>query len=190
MPIRGIPETCTSILRVFLNKDEFIRTVRNSGNYYYKHIKYPRIRIVLDQKNKAITFRREYSTQYGTRKESIILNYKTKEICKLYTEPTLFHGDPRCRKYMLVINEDQHFQQSLIEDKYYPTFEDMNVINDLYLYFLNDTYIWSNELKVKADARRTESAKAWDKNHKNWVRQLMINKNKKSIDNDESNNQS
>lgn len=179
MPIRGIPQTCTEILRLFLSHDDFTRTVRQKGIYYYRHNKYPRVRILMDQKNKTLTLRREYSTEYGARKESIIYNYKTKEISKLYSEPMIHNSEYRCRKYTLLYEEDKHFQQSLLDDKYYPTFEDMMVINNLYLRYFEDSYNWSHELKVKADARRAESAKAWEENQNNWIRQLMIEKNKR-----------
>lgn len=179
MPIRGIPQTCTEILRLFLYHYDFSRTVRQKGIYYYRHNNYPRVRILMDQKNKTLTLRREYSTDYGTRRESIIYNYKTKEIAKLYSEPMINSAENRCRKYTLLYEEDKHFQQSLLEDKYYPSFEDMKVIDNLYLRYLNESYTWCNELKVKADARRAESAKAWEENQKNWIRQIVINKRKK-----------
>lgn len=162
MPISGIQETCTDILKRYSTED-FERTTRNRGKYYYRHRKYTRLRVIYDTVKNNITFRKELPVQGGTRFDSIIYRFDTGTILKMYEENTTisstYRQHKKCTDYPFCSSSDSHFQESLMHDKFFPTLDDMIKMDLLQKEFSTDIVNWAAEMEAKKKNIKKKNSK-------------------------------
>lgn len=159
--IKMIPCKAASILRN-ISRKKMRRTKRQNGVNYYRGKLHDSLRVIHDTKNLTIEFRRELKVSYGVRSESLTYDYKNGILYKEFQEPSNYNANFRKVQYPFITDESQHFMQSLMEDKYFPTLEDFVMMEQMAADFRLDHIDWCNEIRENEKKRNRESWEKWD----------------------------
>lgn len=157
--LRGTPSTAKALLRN-ITPESMKRTNNNQGNFYYRGIVYDSLRVILDTNNKIISFQRDLRVSGGTRRESLRYNFEEMTLCKTFKEPEFIPGVEREHMYPFALDEEFHFMENTIQDKFFPLHEDYVKMETLKDYFIEDVYKWIKE--------RDQAHK--DRRHASWVK--------------------
>lgn len=144
-----------------ISRKSMKRTSRQKGIYYYRGKKYESLRVIFDTNDKTIKFIRELNCEYGTRHESLTYHYHKGIVVKEFHERSAY--DPKWRKveYPFILDEGEHFTQSLVLDQYFPELEDFVKMDEMRREFQQDTFDWDKTLYQRKCQREKESAKKW-----------------------------
>lgn len=138
------------------------RTSRSKTRHYYRGKLHDSLRVIYDYGEKTIQFIRELKCSYGMRHESLTYHYSKGIVVKQFHEPSAYNADFRAVEYPFIINEAEHFTQSLVLDQYFPELEDFVKMKEMLAEFQQDSYDWDNEMYANKCKRQRESAKKWE----------------------------
>lgn len=154
MPIRGKPDSTEEILKNF-NFNDFNRTTRQNGTYYYRHKMYDSLRIKFTKT--YLMLERTLTHSPGNRTEQLIYHYDKHKLTKTYTQYEIYNNPHRSYVYDFMYSAEEQFQRSTIENQYFPTFQDFEKILSIKELCVLDSFEWNAELERKATIRRKES---------------------------------
>lgn len=169
--IKMIPSSIKTLLRN-ISRKTMKRTTRQSGKYYYRGKTKDCLRVIVDVRKGAITFKRELKCSYGVRHDYITYSIKTNTILKEFHEPSAYDADFRAVEYPLIVDESENFMQSLVHDKYFPSHEDCATIIALKDEFFEDVKAWAKELQENKTRRIQESNAKWQKKQELFFQEL------------------
>lgn len=165
MPIRNIPDTVYEVIKnIDFNSME--RTKRSKGIYYYRDKVYNNRKVVINISHHTITFKRELPN--ATRLDELIYNYSSETLQKNFWQWSYKAKIQSSSTYGFYLNEEQHFMQSTVEDKFFPTHHDYVMIDELKTIFLKDVAEWITSSSENNKKRKQERMDAWDKVKANW----------------------
>lgn len=137
------------------------RTSRMKSKHYYRGRQHDSLRVIYDYAEKTIQFIRELNCSYGLRHESLTYHYSKGIVVKEFHERSSYEPKWRKVEYPFIIDEAEHFTQSLILDQYFPELEDFVKMKEMLAEFKQDSYDWDNEMYANKCKRRKESALKW-----------------------------
>ena len=155
MPIKNVPSTVSELLER-CNTD-YKRSSHQKGNFYYKHKTYDSRRITFKFPEKKFII----SSVYNGRKEILEYHYQKGILIKYFHENGWYINPYRQKEYTFFKDEDKYFQESLLQDKYFPTFADMQMIEQLLDYYRQDTFNWIRENERKREQRYHDNYKKY-----------------------------
>lgn len=159
--IKMKPCRATTILRNISFK-KMKRTSRSKSRHYYRGKVHDSLRVIYDYSTSTIQFIRELKCSYGLRHESLTYHFKKGIVVKEFHEPSAYDADWRKVEYPFILDESNHFTQSLIQDMYFPELEDFVKMNEMLKEFKQDSYDWEHEMYANKCKRNAESAKKWE----------------------------
>ena len=156
---KDMPRTTSEILDYF-DMSTIQRTVRNTGTYFYKLVSDGVVLVMHYDTNipelNLCLYEKIEDRNYV---ECLVLNLKEKTLVKQYRISGT-RTDWAYRQYPIIVDEDEHFQQMLFEDQYFPSAEEFEKIIDFSNVVLYDIQQWSKELAQK---KRERDIKNWNK---------------------------
>lgn len=156
---KDIPRTTSEILD-FINMYTIQRTCRQLGKYFYKQV-CDNIVVLMhyDTTIPSLNVSVYEAIQDRNFVDSLVVNLKEKTLVKQFRISGT-RTDWSYRQYPIIVDEDEHFQQMLLLDKYYPSHEEFVKLLDFSEAVLYDLKKWSAEL---AEKKRDRDIKNWNK---------------------------
>lgn len=158
--IKMKPCRATTILRNISFK-KMKRTSRSKSKHYYRGKQHDSLRVIYDYLEKSIKFIRELKCSYGLRHESLTYYFGKGIVVKEFYEPSAYDANWRKVEYPFILDEAEHFTQSLLLDQYFPELEDFVKMAQMKDEFKQDSFDWKNDMYIKKCQRKKESAQKW-----------------------------
>lgn len=160
-----IPLTVAELLQ-YLTLEKLERTVRSQGKYYYRFIDGDTtVNCNYDGTVPGISLSVQFTMPCDIvymRNEHLRYNMSNNVIVKEFRQSKRSEFNRR-NTYPLIVDEDEHFQQMVMHDQYFPDVADNKRIIDFSEEIVQDIIAWDSELKINKSKRNVAYWKKYGK---------------------------
>lgn len=161
------PSTVSDILGHF-KQDILKRTTRIKEVYYYKSTENDTCKLSLNTNEQYLKISMfSYAENNTKKKEELHFHYADDILIKRYVQGQVWDNPYKVLKYPVLRNEDEHFMQLTVQDKFFPSFEDMTTLLDLLQYIQYDVKQWNKEMLDNKFRRYNERLALYRAKYKN-----------------------